>query len=159
MLQTLHLGPTQLGRKSAIAPFLSPLVLAAECGADLIPQIDSVTRRFRFDSFTYHVSIKLHPDEEKRIFEFSTLPALWAIRYDQRAYAEVDPRVTQMWDSSVPLIWDQSTARTRNSEINSFLDDALDHGIASGVSIPLFDEVATKVSVDLGGRRIIKKKN
>ena len=39
-------------------------------------------------------------------------------------------------------------ARTGNSRASAFLDDALRHGIASGVSMPLFDEGATRIVVD-----------
>jgi len=46
------------------------------------------------------------------------------------------------------MIWDQSIARACDARAKAFLDDALAYGIASGVSIPLFDEVATKIVVD-----------
>ena len=125
---------------------------AAESGSDLVAQIESIMRQFGFNSFTYRVATTLRPGDENRIFEFSTLPPLWAVRYDQHAYIEVDPRVTRMWDCSVPMIWDQSIAQTCNSKGTAFLDDAMRHGIASGVSIPLFDEVATRSVVDLASK-------
>ena len=114
----------------------------------MLPHIELLTRQWGFESFGYQVVTKITLEEENRIFEFSTLPALWAIRYDQNAYIEVDPRVRNTWDSSVPLVWDQATSRTGDSRLNAFLDDALEHGIASGVSFPLLDESATKIVVD-----------
>lgn len=152
MLQTLRLRPTKVGQKSALPPFLCQIAMAAEHGANLVPHIESLTRQWGFDSFAYQVVTKFNPEEENRIFEISTLPPLWAIRYDQYAYVEVDHRVRNAWDSSVPLIWDQASSRTGDSRLNAFLDDALEHGLASGVSFPLVDETATKIVVDFVAR-------
>jgi LuxR family transcriptional activator of conjugal transfer of Ti plasmids len=127
---------------------LSPLVRAAESGTDLVPEIELITRYFGFDSFTYRIATSLYPDQENRIFEFTTLPAIWAIRYDQNAYVEVDPRVIGTWDRTVPMLWDQSIDRANNSKVDAFLDDALSEGIASGVCVPLYDEVGVKALVD-----------
>jgi hypothetical protein len=121
---------------------------AAESGSDLVPHIEALTRQFGFDSFTYTASTCLHPDQEIRLFEFTTLPAVWAIRYDQRAYVEYDPRVIGTWDRTGPMLWDQSIARTGNSKVDAFLDDALTQGIASGVRMPLYDEIGTRILVD-----------
>ncbi len=148
MLQTLRLRPARVEGSKALPPFLSPLVRAAECGADLVPEILALTRQIGFDSFTYRTAARVHPDEESRIFEFTTLPAVWAIRYDQYAYVEVDPRVIETWDRTVPMLWDQRIARANRPRARAFLEDALSQGIASGVCMPLYDEAGTRTLVE-----------
>ena len=149
MLQTLRLAPTQMEGAGILPSFLSPLVQAAERGCDLVPEIEAITRNFGFDSFSYRTATKLSPDEENRIFEFSTLAPTWAVHYDQNAYVEVDPRVIGIWDRTVPMLWDQRIGDARTPRVAAFLEDALSRGIASGICIPLFDELGTKIVVDL----------
>src|SRR5690242_13837918 len=108
MLQTLRLGPMRIEGSGTLPPMLSPIKQAAETGSDLVPQIELLTRQFGFDSFTYQAAMSLDPSQENRLFEFTTLPAMWAMRYDQHSYVEVDPRVTGTWDRTVPMLWDQS---------------------------------------------------
>ena len=150
MLQTLRLGPAHVVGSEVLPPLLSPLVRAAEFGADLVPEIQSITRQFGFDSFTYRISTSTRPGEENWIFEFTTLPAIWAIRYDQNAYIEVDPRVSDTLDQTVPMLWDQSIAHRNNPKVAAFLDDALSVGIASGVCIPVYDDVGARSLIDFG---------
>jgi DNA-binding CsgD family transcriptional regulator len=149
MLQALHLGQTKVAPWSFIPPLLDPLVKAAECGNDLVPVIQSITRSFGFDTFMYGMCTSVRPDHESRMFVFTTVPAEWVARYDQMAYIEVDPRILLLWDSTLPLIWDQRTVRGGSRKAESFLDDALRHGIGSGVCMPLGDEVGTRVIVAL----------
>jgi DNA-binding CsgD family transcriptional regulator len=149
MLQSLHLGRTKIAPQGFIPPLLDPLVRAAESGRDLVPVIQSITRSFGFDTFMYGMSTSMRPDHESRMFVFTTAPAEWVMRYDQMAYIEVDPRILLLWDSTLPLIWDQGTVRGAGPRTDAFLDDALRHGIASGVCMPLGDEVGTRVIVAL----------
>ena len=139
MLQTLRLGPAHIAGSDVLPSFLSELARAGEAGSDLIPHIATITRRFGFDSFTYTGSARLPQDQESKLFEFTTLPAVWAYRYDQNAYIEVDPRVKAVLGRTIPVLWDQVIARARNPVVEEFLDDALSVGIASGVCIPLYD--------------------
>jgi DNA-binding CsgD family transcriptional regulator len=149
MLQSLRLGQSKIARWNFIPPLLDPLVKAAEGGRDLVPIIQSITRSFGFDTFMYGMSTSMRPDHESRMFVFTTAPVEWVIRYDQMAYIEVDPRILLLWDSTLPLIWDQRTVRGAGPRTEAFLDDALSHGIASGVCMPLGDEVGTRVIVAL----------
>jgi DNA-binding CsgD family transcriptional regulator len=149
MLQSLRLGHTKIASWGFIPPFLDPLVKAAECGGDLVPVIQSITRSFGFDTFMYGMSTSVRPDHESRMFVFTTAPMEWVVRYDQMAYIEVDPRILLLWDSTLPLVWDQKTVRGAGPRTEAFLDDALGHGIASGVCMPLGDEVGTRVIVAL----------
>lgn len=149
MLQSLVLNHPKIAPWGFIPPVLMPLVRAAEEGKDLVPVIQSVTKSFGFDTFTYGMSTSLRPDHESRMYVFTTAPMEWVARYDQLAYIEVDPRVLLLWDSTLPLVWDQRTVRGGGPKSDAFLDDALRYGIASGVCMPLGDELGTHVMVAL----------
>jgi len=157
MLQSLRLGPAHIVGSSVLPPFFSAVVQAAESGSDLVPSVEALTRRFGFDSFTYTTYVSLQPNDENQTFEFTTLPAVWAIRYDQRAYIEVDPRVISTMDSTVPVLWDQTMERARNPDVDAFLDDAMSIGIASGVCIPLHDEHGILSTVDFSSEIPVMK--
>ena len=152
MLQALRFSLAKIPAWSFIPPILDPLVRAAELGRDLTPIIDSITKSFGFDSFMYGMCTSVRPDHESRMFVFTTAPPEWVARYDQMAYIEVDPRILLLWDSTLPLVWDQRTVRGGSKQCEAFLDDALEHGIASGVCMPLGDEVGTRVIVALNSR-------
>jgi len=149
MLQSLMLGQTRVARWSFIPPLLEPLMSAAESGRDLVPVIQSITRCFGFDTFMYGMCTSLRPDHESRMFVFTTAPLEWVTRYDQMAYIEIDPRILLLWDSTLPLVWDQRTVRGAGSKTDAFLDDAMTYGIASGVCVPLGDEAGTRVIIAL----------
>ena len=149
MLQPLMLGRAKVAPWGFIPPVLEPLVRAAESGKDLVPVIESITRSFGFDTFMYGMCTSLRPDHESRMYVFTTAPVEWVARYDQMAYIEVDPRILLLWDSTLPLVWDQRTVRGGGAKADAFLDDALKHGIASGVCVPLGDEAGTRVIIAL----------
>ena len=144
MLQSLHLGPVRIDPSRMVPPIMVPLVRAAECGFDLVSEVEFITRHFGFDTFMYGVAVSALPDNDSCIYAFTTLPLEWVIRYDQKAYIEVDPRIADAWDRTDPMIWDQTTTRGRNLATDTFLDDAMAHGIASGVCMPLPDALGTR---------------
>jgi DNA-binding CsgD family transcriptional regulator len=149
MLQAVRLSQAKIPAWSFIPPILEPLVRAAESGRELTPVIESITKSFGFDSFMYGMCTSVRPDHESRMFVFTTAPPEWVVRYDQMAYIEVDPRILLLWDSTLPLVWDQRTVRGGSARCEAFLDDALKHCIASGVCMPLGDEAGTRVIVAL----------
>lgn len=151
MLQSLQPGIPRISRQQAnvFPPVLSPLIHAVESGLDILPAVQAVTRDLGFDTFMYGVSTSLKPDHESRMYVFTTAPMEWVLRYDQHAYIEADPRVLLLWDSTLPLVWDQKMVRGMSKRTDDFLDDALRHGIASGVCMPLRDETGTRVLVAL----------
>ncbi len=144
MLKSLHLGAASIDASRVLPPIMVPLVRAAECGFDLISEVESITHDFGFDSFMYGVAVSALPNNDSSMYAFTTLPMEWVTRYDQRAYIEIDPRIADTWDRTAPLVWDQSTMRGRNPAADAFLDDALAHGIGSGVCMPLHDALGTR---------------
>ncbi len=148
MLHTLRLGQIQTGERLPLPSVLMPLVSAGERGRDVRSEIESITRHFGFDTFFYAVSTYPRPDHEGLIYLYTTHPMEWVARYDQRAYIEIDPRVTECWDRTAPLIWDQSTMRGRGAKIDAFLKDAMEHGVASGVLVPSRDSFGMRMLVN-----------
>ncbi len=59
--------------------------------------------------------------------------------YDQKAYVEVDPRVQLVFDSTMPLMWDQTDLRGKCARGDEFLDDAARYGTQSGIVFTLHD--------------------
>lgn len=134
MLEPIVPGPAAIGNHQYIPPFLAPLISAAKRGDSLLPTVASITQHFGFDSFLYGMSTMPKLNHEGTAYVYTTQPRSWVERYDQRAYIEVDPRINLNWDSAIPLIWDQTSVRGIGAREDAFLNDALAHGIASGIS-------------------------
>lgn len=132
MMEMLAIGKVNLRPRQFVPPFLESLVAAATRGDDMIPYVQAVVTSFGFDSFEYGVSATQRPDKSGLTYYYSTVPE-WTTRYDAAGYIEADPRVFLTCTSAVPMIWDQTTIRKFGSSVNTFLDDAMQHGIASGV--------------------------
>jgi DNA-binding CsgD family transcriptional regulator len=129
-------------------PIVAPLVLAAQRGRDVREEIESITRQFGFDTFFYAVSTCPRQEHEGFFYLYTTHSRDWVSRYDQRAYIEIDPRVTDCWDRTAPLLWDQRTMRGRGTKVDAFLADAMTHGVASGVLIPSRDSFGMRMLVN-----------
>ena len=156
MLEPLRPGHVNLRAGQFIPPLVASLVTAAENGNDLLPYVESITKNLGFDSFMYGATATARPDHEGKSYVYTTMPLEWVGRYDQMAYVEVDPRVVLTWDSAIPLIWDQKNVRGIGTKSDAFLDDALRHGIASGVCFMFHAPQNSHVLVALNsGIRII----
>ena len=138
MLQTLGPGRLRLESTRFLPPVLSPLVSAAERGEPLEPAVEAIVRVLGFDSFMYGTSLVTRPGHEETAYVFTTHPRDWVMWYDQQAYVEVDPRVKHIFDSAMPLIWDQESERGKDAATDAFLDDAAAHGVASGVAVAIY---------------------
>ncbi len=149
MLHSIRPNKASVDKSRYLPSVVTPLVVAAEKGAELAPVVASITRSFGFDSFMYGLSTSPKPDHESRMYVFTTLPKEWVVRYDQMAYIEVDPRVLLSWDNPLPLVWDQSTVRATEKRTLGFLEDASSHGISSGVCFPFRFEHETRAIVSL----------
>jgi DNA-binding NarL/FixJ family response regulator len=78
VLHPLRLGPVAIDRARYLPPLLLPLVRAAARGDDIVPEIETVVRAFGFDSFMYATAnYHLRPDNDERMYVFTTLPREW----------------------------------------------------------------------------------
>lgn len=115
-----------------------------------MPALQTVVRGFGFDGFMYATAkFHLRPGNDERMWFATTLPLAWVTRYDQRAYVECDPRVLAVFDSSMPLVWDQASERGRSARTDEFLDDAVAHGVGSGVSFAVYTPLPCRNLVSL----------
>lgn len=139
MLTYLRLTPIQVDRSRYLPPLLLELIDVAEKGGDVVPAVREVVRKLGFDGFMYATaSYHLRPNNDERIYVFTTLSEEWVTRYDQQAYVECDPRVLYSFESALPLVWDQATERGKSPRTDAFLADALAHGVGSGVAFPVY---------------------
>ena len=135
----LNLNGVHFDNKSVVPPLISPLVDAVARNADLVPAVDSIVKSLGFDTFMYGLSTAHVPGQDSVIYTFTTMPREWAIRWDQAAYAEVDPRIQFGIDSTLPFFRDQLSERGKSPRLDRFLDDACGFGLCSGVSFLLPD--------------------
>src|SRR5512141_814182 len=150
MLTPLLLTPVKVDRTRYLPPLLLELVEAAEAGGDLGPAVLTIVHRLGFDGFLYATaSYHLRPNNDERIFYFTTLPREWVSRYDQQAYVECDPRVLYSFESALPLVWDSVSERGRNSKTDAFLVDAVAHGVGSGVAFPVYAGYPARTLISL----------
>ena len=150
MLTPLRLTPIRVDRTKFLPPLLLELIAAAEAGGDLVPPLLAIVRKLGFDGFLYATaSYHLRPNNDERIYYFTTLPREWVIRYDQQAYVECDPRVLYSFESALPLVWDQASERGRNPKTDAFLQDAAAHGVGSGVAFPVYAGYPARTLVSL----------
>lgn len=152
----LHrLGPEQVVLESArfLPPILSPLIIAAQRGEPLEPVVAAIIRMFGFDSFMYATSLSPRRGQEAINYVFTTLSREWILRYDERAYIEVDPRVLYSFDSAIPFVWDQTSERGKSAATDAFLDDAAAHGVASGVSFVVYSAAGGHVLISFNSAR------
>ena len=133
MLSTISPHQVVAERTALMPHILRPLVSAVERGTGVVTTMATIVRGLGFDNFMYGASASLHPNQESRSYVFTTLSRDWVTRYDQRAYIEVDMRISRALASAVPLIWDYESEYGKNSRTDEFLDDSLSHGVGSGL--------------------------
>ena len=156
MLTPLRLTPVTLDRSNYLPPLLLELIEAAATGGDLVPAILAIVRKLGFDGFLYATaSYHLRPNNDERIYYFTTLPREWVVRYDQQAYVECDPRVLYSFESALPLVWDQVSERGKSPKTDAFLLDAAAHGVGSGVAFPVYAGYPARTLVSLSSSTLI----
>ncbi len=78
-------------------------------------------------------------------------PEQWMSRYQEKEYAKIDPTVWHAAHAVTPLFW--CDAEVTNDAVCEFFQEAKQHGIVSGVTIPLhsgegYSAIMTIVSAD-----------
>ena len=134
MIEFIAIDKINLRPGQFVPPFLELLVAAARRGEELAPHVQSIVASLGFEMFEYGASAKLRADHDGVSYAYTTGNAEWMRRYDRMGYIEVDPRIFLSCNSAIPLIWDQSNIRGVGANVDAFIDDAVRHGMASGVS-------------------------
>jgi hypothetical protein len=82
-----------------------PLVKAAKCGGDLVPALLSAVHSLSFGTFGYATaSYHVRPENDERMYVFTTALPNWMKRYDRFAYVECDPLVLYSFESALPFV-------------------------------------------------------
>lgn len=118
--------------------FLRPLRDAALARAPVQDALVRVAGDLGFEYFTYATSSVPTPTRDSRMYVWTNMPEAWVRRYDERAYFEVDPRVTQIVHAATPLVWDRH-AFPGTAKRDEFLADAAAHGLRCGVAVGVRD--------------------
>jgi len=139
MIKNVTIRKVVLERTPYTPARLLPMIEAAEVGNPLEPSLHAIVRDLGFDSFMFGMSACPHIDHESQIYAFTTLPVDWVIRYDQRSYVEIDPRVLKTRDNPLPFVWDSRSEHGKDDATDAFLDDAARHGISSGFAFEFND--------------------
>jgi len=80
-----ELSGVRVDRARLVPPIMEPLVRAADCGFNLVSEVEAIVRHFKFETFMYGVAVSPTPNNDSCIYAFSTVPPEWAMRYDQLA--------------------------------------------------------------------------
>ncbi|KWF33056.1 autoinducer binding domain-containing protein [Burkholderia pseudomultivorans] len=109
--------------------FYSPLIVAGDA------------RHFFKDDHNVVAAEMLHT---KNIF--STYPASWIRRYQEARHVAADPVVARIATSNLPIHWDAAELQSPRSRV---FDEAREHGLATGITIPIngFDHTRALFSV------------
>jgi DNA-binding CsgD family transcriptional regulator len=122
--------------------------LLNESGVDLKRGVQAIVSALGFASFMYGMSTSPQPNRESRSYVWTTLPREWVAIYDEKAYIEIDPRLTHCWQQVTPFVWDRHCS-SANTSVAAFLDHAAEYGVGSGVVVPLRDPLHPLVLVAL----------
>jgi LuxR family transcriptional activator of conjugal transfer of Ti plasmids len=141
----LKLEGVRVESQGAVPAIITPLLEAVAKSADLTPVVNSIIKTLGFDTFVYGLSTAQRPGQDSMMYTFTTAPREWAIRWDQAAYIEVDPRIQFGFDSTLPFFWDQLSERGRSDRLDQFLDEACSYELCSGVSFVLPDREQASV--------------
>jgi DNA-binding CsgD family transcriptional regulator len=120
-------------------PYMAALIQARKQNRALEPVMTRIMNEMGFDSFMYGMSNTTGPlRQEGRTFVWTTLPAEWVKRYGEMGYIEVDPRSTETFNRTMPLIWDAEDYRA-DAKCAAFFADAAKYGVCSGVVVSFSD--------------------
>lgn len=149
MIELISIGKINLRSGQFVPPFLESLIAAAKRGEQLLPYVRSIAANLGFDHYTYGIGSHAQFDRTGHVYTFTTLPEEWVRRYEEKCYVEYDPRLFLTCKSAVPFIWDQSSVRGYGARYDAFYDDALKHGIASGISFMFHGPWDSHVAITL----------
>lgn len=107
--------------------------------------------------FEYFVVTRL-PQPRLKLGPYMLLkswPDDWLRRYDSRAYYRADPAVTRCLNSLKPFDWTDLGQDGKLSEPASLvMDEAGEHGLTYGHSVPIHDLDGFQAVVSMAGRRV-----
>lgn len=93
------------------------------------------TKSIGGDLFLY-AGVSQVPISSPEITVLGNYPTEWMARYQEKGYAKIDPVMERVADSLTPFCW--SDLEVSGPEVEAFMVDACQHGVCSGMSVPLY---------------------
>jgi LuxR family transcriptional regulator, quorum-sensing system regulator LasR len=108
--------------------------------------LSAISARIGFDFFHYRG--QFHTGGTRYIEKIvSNYDSTWRERYDKQGYTEVDPTVAHAFTSLCPLIWSDNMYQTESQ--HRFREDACQHGLCEGITIPVHSRQGDVAMVNL----------
>ena len=118
--------------------FIEPLISAVASNGSTTDAMQSIIRKFGFETFLYAMATAPHLDVESQIYFWTNQPREWIALYDESSYVEIDPRQALSENQVTPFVWD-TTSVSKTPKFAAFLSVAARFGICSGIVIPIPD--------------------
>ncbi len=148
MLEEVSPKIPDLSKIESVDTLLAPMLKAAREGKRLEAPLLEIIRTLGFDSFIFAIATEPRPSRDSRAYVWTSVPREWVEAYEKNAYIEIDPRISESYGRTSPLLWDSASiaidARTRR-----FLLHAAEFGIRSGVVIGVCNTSGRRVGLGL----------
>jgi len=148
MLRSTAPGSRSSVDLGTVPEVIQPLLEARGEQRTLTEALQKIIVGLGFNSFTYGYATEPLPNRDTRGYVWTTAPAAWVEIYDQRAYVEVDPRLSQTVASAVPIVWDRY-AFPDSPRLREFFDVAAGFGVCSGIATMVRDPSFPRVLFSL----------
>ena len=130
-------------------------IRSAQDSFDLRKAMSDILVDLDLTGFTY-----LEADGDTSTLHFCTYPERWLKRYKEKQYGMIDPIIARMQSEKSAFIWScDDYLESQERGVSDFFEDARQHGVYKGISIPfrrpgakkcLFSVVTDNAELDLG---------
>jgi LuxR family quorum-sensing system transcriptional regulator SolR len=138
MLHTASAIDPGIRGETLLPDFLQPLARANEARQSTVHALTATVRSMGFEGFTYATLSVPTTSRDTRLYAWTDLPAEWTREYDEQAYVEVDPRVTEAIGSARLTPWDRLSFPD-SPRRRALFDAAARYGVCSGVAVRLLE--------------------
>lgn len=132
-----HPQPRSALDPSGVPEPLRAAIGACEYSSDLITGLGEMAAAFGFDGFSFLLLAPRSPAPALSL-HWTTAGPDWCRRYASRGYHFMDSRIIESRGRNLPIVWD-SARHDADPRIRSFLADAGQAGIRSGVALSIVD--------------------
>jgi len=123
---------------------------------DIKKACNKITDHFEIDYFIYGALIPLSFTRPLMVI-VSSYPDEWRARYDEQDYLRIDPTVSHCRQHVTSIVWSAENIASNSSEVIKLFDEAHDHGLCSGVSVPQHSSGGEWGMLSLASQRPVSK--
>jgi diguanylate cyclase (GGDEF)-like protein len=113
-------------------------------GAELRQRGQEFVLSLGFDYFFYAAGVKMENSTPSFSKIITTYPSAWIDKYASEGFASVDPAVRHCLVHCTPFVWTAEAFERAGAGL--VYQEAKLHGVVSGISIPLFDNVGNNAA-------------